>query len=156
MAYSIGKPINLIATATGRAKHGSTAWLMIGSALLAIAPKCPICFLAYLGVFGVASTTASQYRAWIPPLTIFSLTLTVSALGFRAHGKHRFAPALMGLIAAVLILVGKFVVENQAVIILALAVLMTAAVWRVFNQRRAPSPSCSPCEGLGTHSNQLS
>lgn len=146
MPYSIGNSISWRAPATARAKQGGTVWLTVSSALLAIAPKCPICFLAYFGVFGVASTTASQYRAWILPLTVVSLALTVGALTFQSRGKHGRVPAVLGLMAAVLILVGKFVIENQAVAIVALAVLVTAVGWRVFNQRRASSPNCLPCE----------
>ena len=115
--------------------------------LLAFAPKCPICFLAYFGIFGVASTTVSQYRAWLPALTALSLALTIGALAFRSRGKYRRAPAVIGVFAAVLIWLGKFVIENQVVILFGLVMLLTAVAWRAFNQRRAASSICLPCEG---------
>ncbi|HYX27885.1 MAG TPA: hypothetical protein VE863_04910 [Pyrinomonadaceae bacterium] len=146
MSYSIGNPISSRAPTAVRTKQAGTLWLTISSALMAIAPKCPMCFLAYFGIFGVASTTAARYRTWIPVLTALSLGLTVGALAFRAHSKHRRGPVVMGVSGGVLIWGAKFVVENEVVVVLGLAILATAVAWCVFNQRRSSSSSCLPCK----------
>src|SRR5713101_3203545 len=100
-----------------RQKHGATVWaknrrtalLTISTALFAVAPKCPICFLAYFGIFGVATASASAYRTWLPPITGFWLALTIAMLAIQRRGKRRYGPALMGFFAALLLVIGKFV-----------------------------------------------
>src|SRR6266508_210258 len=46
-------------------QHHRRALLTVSSAHVAVAPKCPICFLAYFGIFGVASASATAYRTWL-------------------------------------------------------------------------------------------
>jgi hypothetical protein len=128
------------------AKHRRTAFLTIGSALLAVAPKCPICFLAYFGIFGVATTSASVYRVWLPPVTAMWLAFTVGMLTFRS-GRHRYGLALLGFFGALGVLLGKFVVEDQALVYAGIAALVGAVVWRSFG-RATSSEFCPPCPRL--------
>ena len=123
------------------AKHRRTAFLTISSALLAIAPKCPICFLAYFGIFGVATTSASVYRVWLPPVTAMWLAFTVGMLVFRS-GKRRYGLALLGFFGALGVFLGKFVVEDRGLMYAGIAALVGAVVWRSFG--RATSSECCP------------
>lgn len=125
-----------------------TTLLTISSALFAVAPKCPICFLAYFGVFGVATSSAPVYRAWLPPITALWLALTIAMLAFQRRGKRRYGPALMGFVAALLLLFGKFVVDNQFMTFAAIIALLGAAVWRSRIQQPISTEGCSQCEEL--------
>lgn len=129
-------------------KDRRTALLAISSALFAVAPKCPICFLAYFGIFGVATASASVYRAWLPPITALWLALTIAMLAFQRRGKRRYGPAIMGFVAALLLLVGKFVVDSQAMTLAGIIALLGAAVWRSRNQQPMSTAECSRCEEL--------
>ena len=128
------------------AKHRRTMFLTISSALLAIAPKCPICFLAYFGIFGVATTSASVYRVWLPPVTGMWLAFTVAMLTFRS-GKRRYGLALLGFFGALGVFLGKFVVEDQGLVYAGIGALVVAVVWRSFG-RATSSEFCPPCPTL--------
>src|SRR5438309_7595158 len=98
------------------ARHRRTAFLTISSALLAIAPKCPLCFLVYFGIFGVATASASVYRVWLPPVTAIWLALTVGMLFFQRGGRPRYGPALLGVFAGLAVFAGRFIVDYQALV----------------------------------------
>jgi len=129
-------------------KNRRTALLTISSALFAVAPKCPICFLAYFGIFGVATASASVYRAWLPPITALWLALTIAMLAFQRRGKRRYGPAIMGVVAALLLLVGKFVLDSQAMTFAGIIALLGAAAWRARIQPPISTDGCSRCEEL--------
>ena len=122
--------------------------MAISSALLAVAPKCPICFLAYFGVFGVATAAGPVYRLWLPPVTAIWLALTVGMLAFRRGGGHRYGPVLLGGVAGLAVFTGKFVVSDQATVYAGIAALVVAVVWRTCSRGPASRESCAQCEEL--------
>lgn len=129
-------------------EHRRTTLLAITSALLAVAPKCPICFLAYFGVFGVAGSSASAYRSWLPPFTGFWLALTIAMLAFQRHGKPRYGPAVLGSVAALLLMSGKFMFDSGLMTFAGVVTLFGAAVWRARMQQRISIQACAQCEEL--------
>ena len=129
-------------------KHRRTTLLTISAALLAVAPKCPICFFAYFGVFGVAASSASAYRAWLPPITGFWLALTIAMLAFQRRGKPLYGPAVLGLVAALLLMIGKFAADSQVMAFVAVVTLFGAAIWRARTQLQKSPQLCSQCEEL--------
>jgi len=127
-------------------KRRRTTLMTISAALFAFAPKCPICFLAYFGIFGVATASVSGYRAWLPPITGFWLALTIAMLAFQRRGKRRYGPAALGFAAALLLMTGKFVIDSQVMIFSGIIALLAAAVWRSRIQQSVPAEVCSQCE----------
>jgi protein SCO1 len=121
------------------------------SILLAVAPKCPICFLAYFGVFGVATASTSVYRVWLPPLTAIWLTLTVILLAFQRGSQRRYGPVLLGIFAGIAVFAGKFFINNQTMVYAGILGMVGAAVWRSWSRRPASSEICSPCEITFVH-----
>lgn len=122
--------------------------MAVGSALLAVAPKCPICFLAYFGVFGVATTSAAAYRVWLPPATAMWLALTVGMLAIQKNGPRRYGPVALAIVAAVSIYGGKFIFSDEALVYGGMTALIAAVVWRSWSRRSALSSQCAPCEQL--------
>lgn len=125
-----------------------TTLMAISAALLAVAPKCPICFLAYFGVFGVAGSSASAYRSWLPPFTGFWLALTINMFAFQRHGKPRYGPAVLGSVAALLLMSGRFVFDSELMTFAGVVTLFGAAVWRARMQQRISIQVCAQCEEL--------
>jgi hypothetical protein len=115
--------------------------LVAGSLLLALAPKCPFCVLAYFGVVGAAGSL-SAWGAWLAPMTTLSLTLTIFALGWRTGG--RMGPAILGSAGAVVILAGKFLFDQRLILAAGLLALLAAAVWRA--RLTPPSSHLQCCE----------
>jgi hypothetical protein len=136
-------------------KQRRPALMAVSSALLAIAPKCPICFLAYFGIFGVATASASVYRSWLPPLTAVWLALTVGALFFKSRGQHRYGPGLLGIVAGLAVFVGRYIFDYPALIFGGIALLVLAVVWRTRPRSAGPAEVCSRCDQLSMgHENE--
>ena len=148
MFDSFVEPTNLKRGAALWRRDRHTTLLTISSALFAVAPKCPICFLAYFGVFGVATASAPVYRAWLPPITALWLALTIAMLAFQRRGKRLYGPAIMGFVAALLLLTGKFVVDSQVMTFAGIIALLGAAGWRSRIQKPISTEVCSRCEEL--------
>ncbi len=125
-------------------KYQRTALLTLSSTVIAIAPKCPICFLAYFGVFGVATTSASAYRVWLPPLTAVWLVLTVAILAFGRDTGRKAGPVVLGILASIAIFAGRFSINDRRVVFAGLAGLVTATIWRSWLRKR--NTDCSQCE----------
>jgi hypothetical protein len=121
--------------------------MIVSSLALAVAPKCPFCLLSYFGSFGAAAVIAPSYRAWLPPLTVIWLALTVGALAFRSRGRRRYGPALLGLLAGCTIFGGKFIIENPTPVYIGIAALLGAAVWRAWPRPSPAQQHCTPCAG---------
>lgn len=120
--------------------------MVVGSALLAIAPKCPFCLLAFFGFVGVVTVPGSLYRASLAPLTAVWLTFTVAMLFVQNSGKRRLIPGFLGLFAALSVFAGKFIVNNQILMYTGIAALLGAAIWITWFQTPTSSGPCAQCE----------
>jgi hypothetical protein len=56
---------------------------------VAILPKCPLCWMAILGTFGLSSTIGVE---WLRPMAALFLLIAVGALGLRARRIHAYGP----------------------------------------------------------------
>lgn len=79
----------------------------IGVSLL---PKlmCPMCWPAYAGIVSSLGLGFLIPTKYLLPLTIVALALTTAALGYRASERRGYGPLSLGVIAAAMILAGKF------------------------------------------------
>jgi hypothetical protein len=93
----------------------SGAWkqglLAIPGVALSALPKliCPVCWPAYAGLLSAFGLGFLLSTAYLLPLTIAFLVLAVGTLAFTAKKRHGYGPFQLGLIAAIAILLGKFV-----------------------------------------------
>ena len=105
--------------------------LLISSLVLAVAPKCPACLLAYAGLVGSASLAWSVYGAytqWIALVTAVSLALTVGAIAFQGRCRREMASTTIALLGAAAILAGRFWLHQKPFVYLGMAALLGAAV----------------------------
>lgn len=103
------------AAATGVRARRRESMLALSSVALAMAPKCPLCFLALAGTIGAAA-------AWIAPITIACLGLTIVTVAKRAR--------LLAIAAAAAILGGRFLLDNKFLVLAGCAALVAASLWR--------------------------
>jgi hypothetical protein len=117
-----------VVAATGLRRRESA--LALSSVLLAIAPKCPLCYLALAGAAGAAAV-------WIAPLTIAFLALTISTVAKQAR--------LVAVAAAIAILAGRYA-DSKPLVLAGCVALIAAALWRSRNRcgrdARAPQGEC--------------
>lgn len=85
--------------------------------------------------------------AYLFPLTILFLTVSVGALGFRADRRRGYGPFAMGVLAGVLLIIGKFAVESEIVVYGSIAGLIAASVWNAWPKTTKGAPS-APTETL--------
>ncbi len=67
--------------------------------------------------------------AYLLPLTALALVLAVAALGFRARRWWGYGPLVAGVVAALALVVGKFVIDSNVAVYGAVAALVAASLW---------------------------
>lgn len=114
----------------------------VGAALL---PKlvCAACWPAYTALLGTLSLEFANYTPYLLPLTGVGLVVAVGSLGLLARKRRRIEPVLLGVTAAVAVIVGKFALESDPILYGGIGVLMIAALvpWR----SKARARTC--CDG---------
>lgn len=132
--------------AAGRARSGWKASATVLPGLgVALLPKlsCPLCWPAYAGILGATGLTFLMKDAWLLPITALLLLAAFAALAWRARSRRGYGPALAGLGASALILLGKFALESEPVTYAGAAALVAASVWNAWPRpRRAGCPAC--------------
>ena len=142
----------------------SRSWLAILPAVgLALLPKvaCPACWPAYAGLLSSLGLPLLANTTYLLPLTALFLVLAVGALGFRAKSRWGHAPFVLGVLAASLMMVGKFVFDFDPALYGGIAILIAASVWNSWQRTKAtetPCPACAPARAsheIGSTANEV-
>jgi hypothetical protein len=135
-------------------KQAVTALPGIGVSLL---PKlmCPACWPAYAGVVSAAGLSFLISAKYLLPLTAAFLAITAFALGFRASRRHGYGPFSVGLLAAAVILTGKFYFDAEQATYAGVGILVAASVWNSWPRHAAAVPSCCVPAGESTYPKEL-
>lgn len=109
---------------------------------------CPACWPVYGGVLsalGLGFVLSSRY---LLPLTALFLGIALFTLAFRAGARRGYGPFAVGLLAAALILGGKFLLESTALPYAGAAILVASSVWNSWPRKTAaaPCPNCAPSD----------
>jgi hypothetical protein len=99
---------------------------------LSLLPKiaCPACWPAYAGLLSSLGLGFLVPNArYLLPMTAAFLVLAVGMLAFRARRRHGYVPLALGILAASLILLGKFSLASNPVLYAGLGLLILASVW---------------------------
>ena len=94
---------------------------------------------------GLAFLMKTEY---LLPLTVVFLFVAVGSLAFRAHRRRGYLPFAIGLIAAALLLAGKFFFESNPAMYLSAGLLLAASVWNAWPRRTAKSDPTASRETL--------
>src|SRR6185436_191812 len=109
----------------------SATLFLLWSALVALTPNCPFCFFVVIGASGAVGAAAA---AWMPAVMIVSLAISVAAVFARSRMERRYGAAIFAVLAAIAIVVGKFVIQSSAVVYGG-AALFVAAVFQFAMER---------------------
>jgi hypothetical protein len=123
----------------GRILSGLAVLPAVGLALL---PKavCPVCLAAYAGVLSSLGLGISQYAAYLIPVTVLFLVLSITTLIYGALKRDRYGPFVMGACAALIIIFGKFLFDSEVALYGGVVLLAAASIWNAW-PGKAPSPS---------------
>ncbi len=114
----------------------------VGGALL---PKltCAACWPAYAALLSALGVEFVDYTPYLLPITVVALGVALFGLGWRAHARRGYAPLLIGVIASIVILVGKFGLDSDVAAYLGAATLIGATVWNLWPRRERAG--CGAC-----------
>jgi mercuric ion transport protein len=125
-----------------------SALAMLPALGMSLLPKvaCPACWPAYAGFLSALGLGFLLNTTVLLPLTAAFLAIALSALAFRAQRRRGYRPLALGVLAAGVVLAGKFSFESDAAMYGGLAILVAASIWNTWPAgRKAEScPACSP------------
>jgi mercuric ion transport protein len=113
----------------------------VGVSLL---PKlaCPFCWPAYAGLLSSLGLGFLILAKYLLATTAAFLVLALGALAFRAKHRHGYGPFVVGLVAAVGVLLGKFAWESNPLLYGAVGLLVIASLWNAWPHRITSATRC--------------
>lgn len=117
----------------------------VGVALL---PKltCPACWPAYAGLLSSMGVGFINYTAYLLPMTLVFLMFVIASLAFRARRRRGYRPLLLGVLAAAILLIGKFAYGSDSIMYVGLGLLVLASVWNSWPKAPANGAACPSCD----------
>jgi hypothetical protein len=82
--------------------------------------------------------------AYLLPVTVFFLAVSVGALAFRANRRRGYGPFVVGVVAGVILLVGKFVVDSTVAVYGSIGLLIGAAIWNAWPVKASSGVTGTP------------
>jgi mercuric ion transport protein len=122
----------------------SRAWrqglLSLPGVGVSLLPKlaCPVCWPAYAGLLSSVGLGFLISAAYLLPLTVAFLSLTLAGLAFKAKKRHGFGPFWIGLVSAIAISLGKFLWKSNLTISGEIGLLVVASLWNAWPHRDQP------------------
>ena len=103
---------------------------------------------AYAGLISSMGLGFIMQTAYLLPFTVICLMLAVGALGFRAKGRRGYGPFVMGIVAASVLVLGKFVLASDLAVYASVAALIGSSVWNSWPMKTTTSIPSAPTESL--------
>lgn len=120
--------------------HYESGAALLPTLVVAVLPKCPLCLMSLMSLVGLSSFITS---AWLLPLTLAFLTLTVLTQAFAAFHMGAYKPLLLVLAAAAGVLLGRFQLDSSLIFYLGVVMLATATFWSYRLKKQAARTACS-------------
>lgn len=109
------------------------ALLSVGIVLF---PKCPLCWAAYMSMFGSVGLTSVPYMKWLLPVLIGFLALHVFFI-FRKIKEKGYGPFICSLAGAVIIISGRAFFAGAGILLFAgIALVLCGSLWNNFTSRK--------------------
>ena len=143
-AFPPAAPSPAAAETTGKWKR---SFFAVPGIVLSVLPfgSCPLCWPVYAGVLSSLGLSFLLSSAYLLPLTVFFLVVTIFTLAFRARARRGYGPFAVGFIAATLILWGKFSLESNVLAYGGVGLLIVSSLWNSWPRRAASQcPRCAP------------
>ena len=130
---------------------GLQGWIAVLPAIgVAMLPKlaCPACWPAYAGLLGSLGLGFLIHTKYLLLLTALFLVGAVAALGFRARRRRGFGPFAVGVVAAAVVIAGKFVFDFDPAMYGGVALLVGASLWNSWPRKLAQDAAAAPATAL--------
>ncbi len=130
----------------------NTALSTLPAVGLALLPKltCAACWPAYAGLLSALGLGFINFTPYLLPLTAVFLLLSLALLAYRARSRRGYSPLLLGVVAALIMMVGKFRFDSTLALYTGIALLIGAALWNSWPARKLTAdPACPVCTPAG-------
>ena len=109
---------------------------------------CPACWPAYSGVLSALGVSFVNYTPYLLPLTAAFLLLSLAALAWRARERRGYGPLILGFVASVVLLVGKFAYDSDGAMYAGIALLVVASLLNAWPSSRPAAGNCPACDSI--------
>ena len=106
---------------------------------------CPACWPAYAGMLSSLGIGFVNYTPYLLPVTILFLIIAIAALAYRAKNRRGYKPLVLGIVASLLILFGKFLFEIDLLLYAGLVLLITVSIWNSWPREEDTLATCPVC-----------
>ena len=96
---------------------------------LALFPKCPLCWAAYLSLFGIAGLESIPYSPWLQPALAILLLLNLTSVWFRARSIGRMMPFYLVIVGALAVIISKVLGGLDTLGIAGVLFTLTGSMW---------------------------
>lgn len=111
---------------------------MLLSVLLAFFPKCPLCWAAYMSMFGCVGLARLPYISWLLPVLFLVLFTHLYLLGRKAR-KNGYIPFAISLAGALIILAGRLCFPTERwVSLCGMGLIISGSLLNSFSGARLP------------------
>jgi len=104
---------------------------------LALFPKCPFCWAAYLSLFGIAGLQSIPYSPWLQPVLAVLLLSNLTSIWFRARATHRLLPFYLVTAGALVLIASKAFTGLPAAGYIGVFLTLAGSVWSTFSHKKA-------------------
>jgi hypothetical protein len=121
------------------------SWLSISASLPAIgaamlpAVTCPACWPAYAGLLSSFGLGFIDYSPWLIPVTLVFLVISLVALAWQCHKRKAYGPLAVGIVGALVLVIGKFTFDSEPALIAGITLIIAASVWNAWPRKVCPS-----------------
>jgi protein SCO1 len=100
---------------------------------LALFPKCPFCWAAYLSLFGIAGLQSIPYSPWLQPVLAILLLSNLTSVWFRARTTGRLIPFYLVTAGALTIIASKAFAAPVSASFLGVLLTFVGSLWSTFS-----------------------
>ena len=122
---------------SGNESRLSVASPVFGTAValrLALFPKCPFCWAAYLSLFGIAGLESIPYSPWLQPVLAILLLSNLTSVWFRARATNRMLPFYLVTAGALTIIASRAFAAPITASFLGVFLTLVGSVWSTFTR----------------------
>lgn len=125
---------NLKVKTSARLNFASPVFGTAVALALALFPKCPFCWAAYLSLFGIMGLGSIPYSPWLQPVLAILLLSNLTSIWFRARATGRMLPFYLVTAGAIAIVASKAFSGPDTAGFLGVALTFVGSVWSTLNR----------------------
>lgn|SRR3990167_5245538 len=119
---------------------------ILPSVFVALLPKltCPLCWPLYAGILSSFGIAFVNYTPYLFPLTAIFLFISLFTFWFRSKRRRGYYPLILGIVASLIMLIGKFTFDYDWALYVGIGLLVLASIWNGWPVKNGKA--CTKCK----------